>query len=136
MAALAHRVEGPAHVLAVVAPALLGVIAHTREFLDIRPRGERLRARAAQDDAPQRVLRGQRAHHPRELLPHRERDRVELAGVGERNRGDRAVALDEYLGFCLTHHSKLHQSPSPSYEGGRAILQCTPWPTSRRSSAK
>ena len=87
MAARGERLGGRAHHRAV-GDGLRLVRALAREFTDVVPGRKRFLACAAQDDAADVAVRGQRAYRQPQVMPHRFGQRVELVGAVEHDRCD------------------------------------------------
>lgn len=96
MRAFGDRAQHVADEFVVVHLRLLERRAFGHEFLDVGPRGECLVARTAQHDTAHCVVRGQLAQRARELAPHRDGERVEFAGIVDRDGGDIAGARQIY----------------------------------------
>src|SRR5262249_9023781 len=112
VAAARNRVHRRLEVLAVLLPRLRAA-ACLLELGDFAAGGERLVARAAQDDAAQGLVAVEFAHESAEALPHAEVERVQAPGVAERDGRDFAAARVEDLAW---HQAMVRRTRSNAAE--------------------
>ena len=94
MAAFGDGLQRTEDMFTVIHHALLAGVAHGGKFGDVGAGREGFVTRAAQHDATQCVVCRALAHHAREFLPHRNRQRIELVRVIDGHGRDNTVAAD------------------------------------------